>query len=360
MTYKLISLVLLSIMIFTACEKKEEIIDAKPSVKVVKIFDLKHEKKNSNDFSYPAEILAFQDVSMAFEVNGKIVKFYYKEGEKVKKGSVVAKLDDTIYKANYNARKANYNQAKDDYRRYENLYKSKSVSKSDFEKKRQNLQVTKANMQIAKKNLEETRLVAEFDGIIAKKMVDDYARVTAKQPIVRLQDNSSYKIKFFVPENDVRLFEGELSIKSISKMLDFFVTFENDKNKQYNAKIIDISTTAEKVTRTFESTLQMQNQENVTILPGMTAQVRVVVKNSKKNRAFIPFRAVFSDNTKKSYIWIVNEKNRVIKKEVRLGKLTEEFVEIIGGLDDISKVITSGVHFLEPNDEVKEYEKIGN
>ncbi|MBP7770253.1 MAG: efflux RND transporter periplasmic adaptor subunit [Aliarcobacter sp.] len=360
MYYKLLSTVLLLVIIFTGCEKKQEKVEEKASVKIVKIFDLKNVENLSKSFSYPAEIYAFQDVSMAFEVNGKIVDFYYKEGENVKKGSVIAKLDDAIYKANYNSAEANYNQALRDYKRFEKLLQSKSVAEIDFEMKKQNLQVTKSSMQIAKKNLEETKLIAEFDGIIAKKIVDDFARITAKQAIVRLQDNSSYKIKFFVPENEIQELKGDLTPAYISNIIDFYITFGNDKNKKYEAKLIDISTTAEKVTRTFEATLQMQTQDNITILPGMTAKVNAIVKEQNKERIFIPYSAIFSDNAKKSFVWAINKDNKVYKQEVNLGEISKDFVEITAGLDSVSKIVTSGIRFLESNDEVKEYEKIGN
>ena len=236
MIFKTLFICTLSMLLFTACTSEDKNIEEKTSVKTVKIFDLKNSGNFSKSFSFPAEIYAFQDTTMAFELNGKIVEFYYKEGEKVKKGSVIAKLDDTIYKANYNASKANYNQAYDDYKRYEKLLKSKSVAQIEFEKKRQNLQVTKAQMQVAKKNLEETKLIAEFDGVLAKKMIEDFARVTAKQAIVRLQDNSSYKIKFFVPENDIQMLKGEISTNHISSLIDFYVTFANDENKKIRCK----------------------------------------------------------------------------------------------------------------------------
>lgn len=356
----MILLSLVTVLFFTACETKEESTEEKLSVKVVKVFDLKKSTGHAHSFSYPAEIFAFQDVTMAFELNGKITDFYYKEGQKVQKGSVIAKLDDTIYKANYDAAQANYNQAKLDYVRYTELFRSKSVSKSDLDRKKQTLDVTKANMQIAKKNLEETQLIAEFDGIVAKKMVDDFARVTAKQPIIRLQDTASYKIKFFVPENDIQLLKGEFTTSHISEVVNFFVTLGNNTDQKYDGQLIDISTTAEKVTRTFESTLLMKHQNDITILPGMTAKVTVVVKNGEKNRVYIPFRAVFSDHTKKSFVWVIDENNRVIKQEVMLGELSNDKVEILRGVETASKIVTSGVRFLEPNDEVKEYEKIGD
>lgn len=360
MNYKILVVSILTIVLFSGCFNTQEEVIEKPSVKIVKMLDLKNSGSFLRTFTYPSEVYAFQDSSLAFEVNGKIVKFYYKEGQKVKKGSVIAKLDDTIYKANYNAARANYNQALIDYNRYKKLLESKSVAKVQFEKQRQNLQLTKAAIQVAKKNLDETKLLAEFDGVLAKKMVNDFARVTAKQAIVRLQDNSSYKIKFFVPESDIRKVKGELSIEHISSLVDFYITLGNDTNKKYEAKLINISTTAEQVTRTFEATLQMQLQDNVTILPGMTAQVTAIEKEKHKKRVFIPYKAVFSDNTNYSFIWGINENNRVYKQQIQTGSLSGDFVEVIGGLDGVLKIVTSGVRFLEANDEVKEYEKIGD
>lgn len=360
MNYKILVVSILTIVLFSGCFNTQEEVIEKPSVKIVKMLDLKNSGSFLRTFTYPSEVYAFQDSSLAFEVNGKIVKFYYKEGQKVKKGSVIAKLDDTIYKANYNAARANYNQALIDYNRYKKLLESKSVAKVKFEKQRQNLQLTKSAIQVAKKNLDETKLLAEFDGVLAKKMVNDFARVTAKQAIVRLQDNSSYKIKFFVPESDIRKVKGELSIEHISSLVDFYITLGNDTNKKYEAKLINISTTAEQVTRTFEATLQMQLQDNVTILPGMTAQVTAIEKEKHKKRVFIPYKAVFSDNTNYSFIWGINENNRVYKQQIQTGSLSGDFVEVIGGLDGVLKIVTSGVRFLEANDEVKEYEKIGD
>ncbi|RXJ67689.1 hypothetical protein CRV08_09980 [Halarcobacter ebronensis] len=346
---------LISILIFTGClDKKEEKIE-KEKVKVVKILNLSDSKNIEKSFEYPAQIEAFQDTVMAFEVNGKIVDFYYKEGQNVKKGSVIAKLDDELYKANYDSAKADYIKANKDYERYKKLYEDKYISKTDYEKQKQNNDVTKAALQVAKKNLEETKLIAEFDGVMAKKLVDDFARITAKQAIVRLQDNSSYKVKFFIPESDIFQFKGDLSPEYISSLVKFYVTLGN---KKYEAKLMDISTTAEKVTRTFETTLQMDHQNGVTILPGMTAQVEAVLKESKNNRIFVPYKALFSDESKNDYIWMVNKDNKVEKQKIKIGEVSGDSVEVLEGLNNVSRIVISGVRFLKANDEVKEYEKL--
>ncbi|WP_424687681.1 efflux RND transporter periplasmic adaptor subunit [Halarcobacter ebronensis] len=356
---KILVFIVLILTIFIGCnEKKEENINNKDSIKIVKILDLSKGSNFDLSYEYPAQIEAFQDTKMAFEVSGKIVKFYYKEGEWVKKGSVIAKLDDEIYKANFDKAKANYNQAILDYKRYEKLLKTNSVARVEFEKQKQKLDVNKAVFQVAKKNLEETKLIAEFDGVLAKKLVNDFERVTAKQPIIRLQDNSLYKVNFFVPENDVLKIKGELTPKFISTLVDFYVYLSNSPMK-IEAKLIDISTTAEEVTRTFEASLEIKPLKDLIILPGMTAKVKAVAKEDEKKLLFIPYSSVFTDNTKNSYVWQVDNKNRVKKVKVKLGRVQKNSVEVLSGLEKSSKIVLSGIRFLNENDEVKEYEKVG-
>ena len=103
----------------------------------------------------------------------------------------------------------------------------------------------------------------------------------------------------------------------------------------------------------------MKLQENVTILPGMTAQVLAIEKANHKRRVFIPYKAVFTDETRSSFIWAVNNDNRVYKQEVKIGKISGESVEVLSGIEGVLKIVTSGIRFLEANDEVKVYEKIG-
>jgi RND family efflux transporter MFP subunit len=345
------------IFLFTGCEEKEVI--EKKSAKVVKLYDLNDSKDAKRVANYPAVIHSLQESNMAFEVSGKIIKFFYQEGEFIKKGSVVAQLDNTLYKADYNAALANYNQAKLDYDRYEKLYKARSIAKRDFELKKQALDVSRSEYNIAKKKLDDTKLIAEFDGIMAKKFVKDFERITEKQAIISLQDNSAYKVKFFAPENDILEVEGKISKETATKMVDFTVMVGKKKNK-IPASFMDISTTAEQISRTFEVTLKIQSQPNINILPGMTANVEVADKKIQVNNVFIPLGAVFSDATKKSYIWLVDEQNKVHKQEVNVGRLEKSRVEIVGLNTRYSKIVISGVRFLNENDQIQVYKKIGN
>lgn len=352
--------IVLTAFLFSACqgENKEQAV-AKDAAKIVKVYDLKNSSSYKKSNSYPALVYSLQDTTMAFEVSGKITKFYFDEGDFVKKGSIIAKIDDTIYKANYNSALANYNQAKLDFNRYKKLYNSKSIAKRDLEQVKQKFDITRSNLDIAKKNLKDTKLIAEFDGVMAKKLVKDFERITAKQPIIRLQDNSSYKIKFFAPENDVLEVNQKITEENAVKFVDFKVTVGKLKQK-FAAKFIDISTTAEEISRTFEVTLQIDSIKDKNIFPGMTAHVEVVRKTNDTKDLLIPFKALFSDENDSSYVWVLTDQKRVKKQKVITGKLQKDMISIKEGLKRDSIIVISGVRFLEENDQVKLYQKIGN
>lgn len=352
-------LIIGSILLFNGCTNEEKNIVEEEKTKIVKVLDLNTIDGFSNTHKYPALVHSFQDSNMAFEVSGKIIKFYYNEGEQVKKGSVIAKLDDTIYKANYNSALANYNQSKLDYKRYKSLYESRSIAKRDLEQVKQTLDVNRSNFNIAKKKLEDTKLIAEFDGIMAKKLVKDFERITEKQAIIRLQDNSAYKVKFFAPENDILGIKERISKKTVQENVDFFVSV-GSLEKKIPATFMDISTTAEEISRTFEVTLKIETQKDINILPGMTSTIEVLEKNSSNKTLFLPLSAVFTDASNNSFIWLVDTNNKVKKQKVTTGRLEKDSIEIKEVLKNNSKVVISGVRFLKENDQIKVYKKIGN
>lgn len=356
--YKITISIILFGLLLSGCleQEKRELKEKKP--KIVKVLNLSNTINFKSSKEYPAQIYSFQNTLMAFEVSGKIVQFNFNVGDKIKKGDIIASLDDTIFKANFNSANAVYKKAKLDFVRYEKLYKSNSITKSKLESVQQNLDISKSNYEIAKKNFENTKLKAEFDGIIAKKYIDDFARIVAKQKIVEIQDNSKFKVKFFVPENDIMKVKQN-DVKSINKDINLFVTLSSDEDIKYKAKLIDISTKAEAVTRTYEATVLIQRPKDRNILSGMTAKIQIYRKSVLDKKIFIPLNAVFTNSSNNSFIWLISN-NKVYKKQIQIGKLQKDSVEVLSGLTREDKIAISGVNLLDENDEIQEYKKLGN
>lgn len=332
----------------------------KPDIKIVKIQNLNSDMTVKNFFEYPAQIYPFRNTTMAFEVSGKIVKFNFNVGDYVKKGDIIAKLDNDIFRSNYDTAQTNFNQSKIDYIRYKQLLESKTISISQFEKVKQIYDLAKASFDIAKKNLENTKLIAEFDGIIATKYVDDFERIVEKQKIIELQDNSNYKVKFFIPENDIVQSNKKIRLKDVEKYFDIFVTILGNTDLKYKAKLLDLSTQSEKITRTYEATVLIKKPNNINILPGMTAKVKALKKMDNTIKIYIPFQSIMTNHTNNSFVWIVDQNNSVKKTEIQIGIVKGSLVEVKKGLSQNDKIVTSGIHFLQENDKVEEYQKLSN
>ena len=113
---------------------------------------------------------------------------------------------------------------------------------------------------------------------MARKLVEDFANVQAKQPVLILQDTSILEIEIAVPERDVVQSKRQDETKEqASERLKPQVIVSAVPDREFPAKIKEYATTADPVTRTFPVKLNFDKPEDLNILPGMTARVRVVV-----------------------------------------------------------------------------------
>ncbi|HEY5647418.1 MAG TPA: efflux RND transporter periplasmic adaptor subunit, partial [Pseudomonadales bacterium] len=189
-------------LLVTACEKPA--VEQTPVVRPVKVHTLGKPDAASRR-EYPGSIRAFQHADMGFEVGGRITEFYVSEGDDVVQGEVLARLDARDYEANLKASQANLRKAEADLRRSQNIYKEDpgAISTETIDTHQRAVDVAKANLAVSQKALDDTKLRAPFSGRMARKLVEDFQNVTAKEPVLVLQDTSTLEIEINVPERDV-------------------------------------------------------------------------------------------------------------------------------------------------------------
>jgi len=299
---------------------------------------------------YPGRVLAAQETDLGFEVNGRIVELPVKSGQPVKKGDVIARLDARDFKAAMDAEVARLNAARADYRRYRELYTADAASKQELDVARKNFEVAEANVRVARKTMDDATLRAPFNGVVAQKLVDDPPiNVQAKQPVVRLQDPTSFRIVVNVPESDMamtrpsRLEEGKR--KALAQ-----VVVSSFPDRQFPARVTEIATAADPTTRTFEVRLAFERPTDVNVQPGMTAKVVIKVPaDSKIDLASmrIPSAAVLADAQGKPFVWIVDPATmKVASRTIEVGPMRADEISVKSGLQPGDLVAVSGVHQL--------------
>ncbi len=345
-----------SLLLLTGCE--EAPVAKQPIARPVKILVL-GSKASAKELEFPGKISPAQESQMAFEVPGRMVAFPVDEGQTVKKGSVLARLDPHDFQAKLDAEIARVREAEADYERHRTLYEARNVSLADLQAKRSGFEVRKARARQAQKALQDTVLRAPFGGKIAKKLVKDFQNVQAKEPVLILHDNSSLEIVVNIPERDFARGEPGLSVEERTGRSQPKVVISSIPDRAFPARIKEIATTADPDTRTFEVTLAFQPPSDLSILPGMTAKlIASVPRDAGQSSVFgIPSNALLADDSGKPFVWVVDPSSmKVHRASVVVGDLSGTQVEVQSGVSAGEWIAVSGVQRLREGITVRRLE----
>lgn len=282
-------------------------------------------------------------VSLSFRIAGPITTFNVRTGDYVKKGDVIAEIDKRDYRLQIQSTEAQYKQLKSEYERYKDLFGKGKIPANSYEKIESGYLMAKTAYENAVNQLNDTELQAPFSGYIYEKMAENYQTVGAGQPIVSVIDLSSLEVVIGVPENQILDLRGSAHA---------FLEVKNANVKHLPAEIVSI---AEKAGQDglYEVKLLFQNNPELNVSPGMTAEVTMYIENTAK-LTIIPSKAVFYENSTPC-VWIYNDKSKTVsRKEIAVyGFKSEGSIGVREGLSMGDSIVTSGVSFLNDGERVE-------
>ena len=333
------------LLLAAGCRKEETTQAAPPPVRPVKTFKVAALSQGTSR-EFPARIDSLQKADLAFRVPGKVKEILVTEGQAVKKGQLLARLDDTDYRIVVNDRQAAYERARKDFERARKLIEQGYISRTDYDKLEANYKSAKAALKAARQELAYTRLTAPFEGTVAKRYVEQHEEVRPNQPVLALSDTSLLKVVFDVPENVI------LSLRQArarEKVPVWAIFEEGDTKKKYPLKFLEAATRADPKTQTFEVTFTMEKPTEITVLPGMT--VTAVVDFSQLQRQdrgiLLPLTAVTANAALEPIVWVVDEqKMEVHARKVKLGELQDSRVAVLEGVAPGMRVVSAGTPYL--------------
>ena len=325
----------------------EEQADAPPVVKPVKTITVSG--FGEGEITFPAQVEAGEKVLMSFRVSGRIIEIPVREGEEIRRGQLIARLDPKDYQIAVNQARAEYNKAEADLKRYQKLYEKDAVPLADLDLRISQRDVTKAQLDEAEKNLTYTYMRAPFTGRIGRRYVENFMDVRSNEQIVDLNDITSVEIKVDVPESIIslsRTIGDKLELKN-------FAEFETAPGKQYQLQIKEVSNRADPLTQTFEVTLTMPQPDDIALLPGMNALVRLEAKIKSDvdfdARIRIPAIAVMGADDEGSYVWTIKKEDMTVHRtRVELGQMSgQENIFITDGLMGGELLVVAGMKSLQ-------------
>lgn len=298
-------------------------------------------------------------VEVGTQVSGRVEKIYVDYNSNVKKGDLLAELDQTVLAANLSSAESNMASAKSEmeyqqktYERYKVLYEKKLVSSADFEsvqyayeKAKNDYKVSLNNYQSASTNLSYAKIYSPIDGVVLSREVEEGQTVAASFSTPTLFTIANDLTKMRVIAN-----VDEADIGNVLKGQRVTFTVDAYPGQEFDGDVTEVrqaATTTNNVV-TYEVVINAPNPD-LKLKPGLTATISIFTLEIK-NVLTIPLEALEYNPTNTSIPKTANGKhtvrvmkgNSIVPKEIEIGSRSNVLVEVTSGLSEGEKVVVGG------------------
>ncbi len=292
-----------------------------------------------SQFSYLGTFEPNKQATISSEGQGKVVSINFDEGDAIKKGSVIAKLDDEMLRLQLQTIEVNLDGQRKDENRYKILAQQNAAPDIQLEKIElaiRGLEIQKAQIL---KQIKGCTIVSPFNGVVTKKMIDLGSVIGIGTPVLEVTDISVLKLAVNVPEKDINNFKVGQKVEVNTDVLA-------DQTLQGTIKTISVQ--ADK-THNVKVQVEVVNKSNE-LRAGMFGTA-ILANGSSHNALSIP-RKTLVGSTKSPQLYVVKN-GKALLTPFSAGTSDGDFIEIVSGITEDDKVVIKGQVNLKNNSNVK-------
>jgi RND family efflux transporter MFP subunit len=299
-------------------------------------------------------------------ISGVVSLLKVREGDRVKKGQLLAQLDAQENQAAAAGAAAGIEEAgrgldeamsrkrlsDSTFERYQKLFNEQAVTRQEFDVKQTERDLASQAVARAEARLRQaregsrgasaiaayTRIIAPISGIITSKQADLGATVFPAQPLMTIEDESSYQLELSVPESIALTVKPGTTVQ---------VTIDA-MNTTFSARIAEIVPSADPASRTFIAKIELGQKG---LKSGMFGRGSLVLGTSV-NGMLISKKAIVERGALTS-VWIVEKDATARMRLVKTGKAVGEKVEVLSGLSDGERIVVGGVEKVSEGSKVE-------
>jgi len=289
-------------------------------VKIARIVD---------DVSAVGSLLAEESVSIRPEIDGRIVGLHFQEGQAVSAGAKLVTIDSSEVEAQVAGVKADLKTEEQRLARTQELYEQKFISKDALDVQNGNTSRLKAKLREAESRLAKTVIRAPFAGVLGLRQVSPGAYVKAGNDIVRLENVSSIKVDFSIPET---------YLAKVRPNQEIAVKLDAYPGEEFKGRVYAVEPVVDERTRTIAMRARIPNR-GFKLKPGMFVRVAITL-DSRPNAVVVPEQAIWPQGHESFVFRVVDGKAALTK--VDIGNRAPGTVEILKGLAANDVVVTDG------------------
>ena len=322
-----------------------EKIDTDKNLFLVSAIKLKS-KHFSHYLNFQGSLDTDQNVVIYPELPGLLKNIYVKQGEKVKKGQIIAKISDNGLTDQLEQLKLQRNLAKTTFERQQKLWDQKIGSEIQYLQAKTNFKSLEKKISQMRDQEGKTRILAPFDGTIDNIIADIGSNLApGLTPILRIINIDQMKVSAEIPEIHIPYIKQNKNVKIYVPILD----------KQILGKISSVGNFINPNNRSFNIEIKLLNKSNE-LKPNMTVSLEI---NDYQNDSaiLIPSKDILEDEEGNFYVYKLvidsNENYKSNKVMIQKGKAYNNMTEIKSGLKENDLIINDGLRQVEDGQIVK-------
>jgi membrane fusion protein, multidrug efflux system len=305
------------------------------SVKLAKV----ETSERSEPIRVSGTIASLEEARLSFKIGGIISRVFVTEGQAVRKGQLLAILDQTEIDAQVNQAKYAVEKSARDLLRVKNMLRDTAATLEQFQNASTGFDVSQQNLDIASFNQAYSRIISPLDGVIIKKMINEGELTGPGTPalIVSSRRANDWVIRAGVSDRDwARIRIGDKADIKLDAYPD----------EPVSGKVSNIAQAGDPVSKLYEIEIKVL-PDGKRMASGLYGKVEVYPSQTR-SYTIVPVEAVVEGNGNNGFVF-VHDQGKARRIPVSIGYVDGEKVLISGGLENVSEVITSGSGFLRDN-----------
>ena len=282
-------------------------------------------------------LVSSEELKLSFKTGGIVAKILVEEGDRVKKGDLLASLNLSEISANADQAKSGYDKALRDFKRAENLFRDSVVTLEQKQNAATALNVAKSALDIVQFNLNHSKIIAHDNGVILKQLVKANELVSSGYPVFLFGSSGKYwKVKAGLSDKDIiEINPGDSAT----------VSFDAHHGLKFPAIVDQVGEMSNPYTGTYEIELLL-HASDFRLASGFVAGVDLF-PSTRKSFSMIPVESIVEADGHQGYIYVVTGAITVQKVKIDIETLIGSMAAVRGIPEGITEVVSEGAAYLK-------------
>ena len=282
---------------------------------------------------------------LSFKMGGIINRIFVKEGDRIRKGQLLATLNLTEINAEVGQAELGLEKAKRDYERVSNLYRDSVVTLEQFQNSKTSLDIATKQIEAAQFNRAFSEIRALADGLVLRKISSEGQMISSGSAVLQTNSANEEDWVLKVGISDLEWSRIQLGDKAS-------ISIDALPGETLVAKVVQKSSGIDPNSGAFTIELRLTGKLTLGLASGLFGKA-VITPSSKQKVWAIPYDALLDGGSQSGFVFVTNDMKTVQKQKVTISAIEKDKIIINSGLENAQCIITSGSAYLRDNSSIR-------